>query len=132
MQIGRLARAAGVSVRSIRHYEAVGLIGSQRAGNGYRDYEPDAVELVVRIRRMIGLGFSTAEIKRFLPSLIGEASLMTDCVAVTRAHSAKIEQIEHQISDLERRRVKLIDALHSAASQPACFTPKATERTADD
>jgi len=67
MKIGELAKRSGASVRSIRHYEAMGLIRPTRTASGYRDFEPDDAALVRRIRRMIGLGFSTSEIALFLP-----------------------------------------------------------------
>lgn len=117
MKIGDVARLSGASVRSIRHYEDVGLIRSTRTESGYRDFDADAVPLVRRIRRMIGLGFSTAEIATFLPHIIGEAALVTDCSAVTAAHKAKLEEIERQIADLETRREKLLGTLRTASVQ---------------
>ena len=41
--IGELAELAGVSTRTLRHYESLGLLVPQRAHNGYRSYsEVDA------------------------------------------------------------------------------------------
>src|SRR5687767_7155853 len=75
MKIGQVAKLGGASVRSIRHYEGAGLVRSRRTEGGYREFAPDAAELVVRIRRLISLGFSTAEIATFAANLVGEASL---------------------------------------------------------
>jgi DNA-binding transcriptional MerR regulator len=66
MMIGDVARASGVSVRAVRHYENFGLIRSVRAENGYREFPADTVLQVRRIARMIALGFSTAEIATLL------------------------------------------------------------------
>jgi DNA-binding transcriptional MerR regulator len=62
MRIGEVAKKAGASVRSIRHYEQAGLVRASRGSNGYRDFGTDAVLTVRRIARMIRLGFGTAEI----------------------------------------------------------------------
>ncbi len=43
MRIGEVSRAAGVSVRSVRYYESIGLIASARQGNGWRQFSIDAV-----------------------------------------------------------------------------------------
>lgn len=41
MKSSELARMAGVSVRTLRHYHAIGLLPEPPRGeNGYRDYEP--------------------------------------------------------------------------------------------
>ena len=47
MNIGALAESAGVAPKTIRYYEAVGLIGkAERLPNGYRAYsETDKGEL---------------------------------------------------------------------------------------
>ena len=119
MKIGELAKRSGASVRSIRHYEAMGLIRPTRTASGYRDFEPDDAALVSRIRRMIGLGFSTSEIALFLPQISGEAARASDCRAVTAAHRAKLDEVERQIADLERRRDALRATLREAV-QPPC------------
>lgn len=41
MLIGELARQAGTSARTLRYYEAHGLLLAERAANGYRVYADD-------------------------------------------------------------------------------------------
>lgn len=42
--IGELAELAGVSVRTLRHYEQIGLLAPKRGENGYRVYGPSEVK----------------------------------------------------------------------------------------
>ncbi len=53
MLIGELAKALGVTTKTLRHYEKVGLIpAAGRSANGYRTYSPLATE---RARLIVGL-----------------------------------------------------------------------------
>lgn len=56
MQIGELASALGVTPKTLRHYERIGLIpAAQRTRAGYRVFTPEAVRrarLVVELRRL--------------------------------------------------------------------------------
>ncbi len=59
----QLAELAGTSVRAVRHYHEIGLLAEpERQSNGYKRYGvPDLVRLL-RIKRLIDLGFSLARI----------------------------------------------------------------------
>ena len=63
MRIGKLAELVGISTRAVRHYHRVGLLPEPaRRANGYREYSlRDAVELA-RIRRLVEVGLSLAEV----------------------------------------------------------------------
>ncbi len=53
MQIGDLAKALGVTTKTLRHYEKAGLIpAAERSENGYRNYSAEAVQ---RARLVVGL-----------------------------------------------------------------------------
>ncbi|NIJ05656.1 MerR family transcriptional regulator [Frigoribacterium faeni] len=67
MQIGELADRAEMSLRTIRHYDEVGLLTpSGRSEGGFRLYtEADFSRLMV-IRRMKPLGFSLDEMAELL------------------------------------------------------------------
>ena len=44
VRAGELARAAGVSTDTLRHYERKGVLGApRRSANGYREYPPEAL-----------------------------------------------------------------------------------------
>lgn len=124
MKIGDVARQTGTSVRSIRHYEKVGLICTSRGANGYRDFDADAVSIVRRIGRMIRLGFTTAEIATFLNCIVDDPSKVTACDSVAAAHREKLAEIERQIADLEARREKLLVTLKAASGLDDPPTPE--------
>ncbi len=58
-----IAELAGTSVRAVRHYHEVGLLAEpERRPNGYKRYGVAHLARVLRIRRLIGLGFSLPQI----------------------------------------------------------------------
>ncbi|MFC7622784.1 MerR family transcriptional regulator [Microlunatus sp. GCM10028923] len=69
MRIGELAMRTGVSVRSIRYYESQGLLESDRTTSGQRVFDPDAVDRVALIRRLLDAGLSSRTILDVLPCL---------------------------------------------------------------
>ena len=67
MDIGRASKASGVSVKMIRHYEAVGLLPKvARTFANYRVYRDSDVHTLRFIRRARALGFSMADIQELL------------------------------------------------------------------
>lgn len=67
-QIGTVAERVGLSLRTIRHYEEVGLVvPSGRSTGGFRLYSDADIERLMQVKVMKPLGFSleeTAEILR--------------------------------------------------------------------
>lgn len=70
MQIGELAERAGLSLRTIRHYDDVGLLHpSARTDGGFRIYSEQDYERLILIRQARALGFSLEEIADLLDVL---------------------------------------------------------------
>ena len=102
LTIGKLARAAGVNVETVRYYQRIGLLEEPpRPSHGYRHYPQEAVARLRFIRRAQGLGFSLAEIHELLA--LGEEA----CDDVRQRAEAKLEQVEAQIQDLKKLRALL-------------------------
>jgi len=62
--INQLARLAGVTTRTLRHYDQVGLLKPRRiSGNGYRIYDSQSVDRLQQILfyRELGLGLEAIE-----------------------------------------------------------------------
>lgn len=70
MRIGEIAAQLGLSHRSIRHYEDVGLvIPAARTPGGFRLYSARDVQMFLFIMSMQPLDFSLEEISRFLAAI---------------------------------------------------------------
>ena len=66
-KVGELAQLAGVSVRTLHHYEAIGLlVPSSRTQAAHRLYTRSDVERLMRITALTGLGFSLEQVRTAL------------------------------------------------------------------
>ena len=98
MFIHELAQVSGVSAKTIRYYESIGLVPDpQRAENNYRQYAPEAVERLRFIVSARGLGFSLTDIAEFL-SARDEGTL--PCKQVLDSIDGRIADIDRRIADL--------------------------------
>jgi len=100
LTIGRVAKAAGVNVETIRYYQRLKLLEEPaRPLGGVRQYSDAAVARVRFIKRAQELGFSLAEIQRLLrladPQSCGEARALA---------VEKLALVELRVADLERLR----------------------------
>lgn len=67
MHIGELAERSEMSLRSLRHYDEIGLLSaSGRTEGGFRLYTETDYERLILIRRMKPLGFSLDEMADLL------------------------------------------------------------------
>ncbi|MCW3661953.1 MerR family transcriptional regulator [Burkholderia cenocepacia] len=114
LTIGKLAQITGASVRSIRHYDEHGLLASVRADNGYRLFPDKAVTQVKQIQRMIATGFTLDDIRGF-PDCMLLIDGARSCDQITDVQRERLEAIDRQIADLEKRRARLVKMLRDGA-----------------
>lgn len=70
LQIGEVAARTQLSIKTIRHYDEVGLVTpSERSAGGFRLYTGDDVARLLTIRRMKPLGFTLDEMRELLDAL---------------------------------------------------------------
>lgn len=101
--IGKVAKAAGVGVETIRFYERRGLIAQpRRPGNGgARDYDADTVARLRFIRQAKDIGFSLAEITELL--LLRDDG-RAGCETVRARAISKRRDIEDKLQKLREMR----------------------------
>ncbi len=107
MRIGELARQAGVSTRTLRHYEELGLVMPRRASNGYRDYASEELRAVAEIRALADLGFTLEETRPFVECLRAGNSLGGSCPDSITVYRHKIGEVDRYLARLSQVREQL-------------------------
>jgi DNA-binding transcriptional MerR regulator len=96
MQIGELAERAGTSPRTLRYYEAHGLVRAQRSPNGYRVYDEAELRVVREIRALLDVGFGLDDVRPFVACLrAGNTSgdVCPDSVLVLRRKITEVDAV---------------------------------------
>lgn len=112
MHIGEVATRTELSLRSLRHWEEVGLLTpSGRTEGGFRLYTEDDVEKILVIRRMKPLGFSLDEMKAVMDDLAVLRSPASDEPdrSAARAHLASIHGDAHERRRTLARQLEMAD-----------------------
>jgi DNA-binding transcriptional MerR regulator len=120
-----LARLAGTTVNTVRHYHRLGLLDEPlRRYNGYKQYEVGHLVRLLRIRRMVDLGIPLGHI-----STVAEAP--GDAAAALREIDA---QLEAGIERLQKTRADIAAILREGAPAdgPAGFEHVAARLTQSD
>ncbi|MEZ5320159.1 MAG: heavy metal-responsive transcriptional regulator [Vicinamibacterales bacterium] len=98
LRIGALARAAGVSPDTLRHYERRGVLApAGRSASGYRLYDAEAVTRVRLIRRALSMGFSLRELAAILRE---RARGGAPCRAVRALVATRLEELDRRVAEL--------------------------------
>jgi MerR family copper efflux transcriptional regulator len=110
MHIGELAEKTGMSLRTIRHYDEVGLLKpTGRSEGGFRLYTEQDFTRLMLIRRMKPLGFTLDEMTELLRII--------DTLRLAEGASDRPEirtQLDGFISEATNRRTKLVEQLAMA------------------
>ena len=99
LRSAELARLAGVSPDTLRHYELKGLLPTaRRSANGYREYPPEACTRVRLVRRAVALGFSLDELALILNVRDRGGA---PCSAVRALAAEKLAILEGRLAELQ-------------------------------
>ena len=108
MTIGRLAKAAGVNVETVRYYQRRGLIREpRRPPGGQRHYAPAVLGQLHFIRHAQLLGFSLDEVKSLLR--IADGGSCREARVIAEEKSRVLEARMAQLSDMRRRLRRFIE-----------------------
>ncbi|ANA35022.1 Mercuric resistance operon regulatory protein [Ralstonia mannitolilytica] len=111
MKIGELAQRTGISIETIRFYEAQGLLPPPaRAANNYRVYTPEHAEQLAFIAKCRSLDMAHTEIRRLLelqanPQASCEEinNLLDEHLRHVQARIAELNDLKQQIEAIGRR-----------------------------
>ncbi|MCI9859296.1 MerR family transcriptional regulator [Microbacterium proteolyticum] len=103
MQIGELAERTGLSIRTLRHYDEIGLLRpSARSDGGFRLYTADDESRLLLIRRMKPLGYSLEQMGELLAVVDGLDADPADRALAGRLGDIRDEALTRR-DDLRRK-----------------------------
>ncbi len=113
--VGRVAELAGVSVRTLHHYDRIGLVRpSARTPAGYRAYRAGDMERLREVLAYRRLGFGLREV----------AELVDDPSADALAHLRRLRGLLRERRDLADAMVTAIDREIAARAEGVTVTPE--------
>lgn len=117
LRIGEVAKRSGLSVKTIRYYEEIGLLGPtvERADSGYRLFEPQVLNRLAFIRRAQSLGLSLIEIAKIL-EVHDQGEL--PCGEIKQHLETRLDTLSEQIEALEILQSELKGILSGWQDQP--------------
>ncbi len=122
MRIGALAKAAGISVPTIRYYESVGLLTPPPRQGGQRIYGGEDLKALNLVRHCRELDFSLGEIREILASVQRRAPC-SQTKTFAETHLASIRTKIEALRALETTVASLVsgcDAICSGSVAPDC------------
>jgi len=97
--VSEVARRAGVNVQTVLYYERRGIIPTaNRRPSGYREFDPQTVEMIGFVQRAQELGFTLTEITELLALRSSEGAKCND---VRKRAVEKLNLIEEKIEQLD-------------------------------
>jgi DNA-binding transcriptional MerR regulator len=104
-----MARLAGVSPDTIRHYEKIGVLPHpQRTNAGYRQFSAANLERVRLVRHALAMGFSLTELKQVLGMRDAGAA---PCKRVHALAKEKLRRVREEIAELSQLRDRMEETL---------------------
>ncbi|OED35557.1 Cu(I)-responsive transcriptional regulator [Chromatiales bacterium (ex Bugula neritina AB1)] len=119
MNIGDVAVRSGLTDKTIRYYESIGLVSPLRGENGYRTFRESDVHKLVFLSRARGLGFSIEDCRNLLQLYEDETRSSSEVKSIARQH---LQGIDTKIASLQQMRDSLSVLIDSCAgdNRPEC------------
>jgi MerR family transcriptional regulator, thiopeptide resistance regulator len=133
LKVGELAARTGVSVRTLHHYEDIGLLKpSGRTASGHRLYDAADVERLLRIRALRQLGVGLEAVERCLVGPDGELGSVLrrrlDAVTAELEVARRLRQrLERLLAALDHQPEANVDVLLDALEAMTMFEKYYTE-----
>lgn len=123
MRIGELAEQAGLTAKTIRYYEGIGLMDEpDRHANGYRDYGHDAADRLRFIRDSQAAGLTLAEVGEILGMKAAGESTCAHTRSLLARHLADVDaQIDRLLAT--RTELRAMAERADALNPSSCTDP---------
>lgn len=111
IQIGELAKKLGITTRTIRYYEEIGLMGPpERLGGGTRMFNRDDVLRLKFILKLKELGISLREMQELAENFdINQQNFGTITPKLLEILEDHISKVDQKIANLSSLRKEIVD-----------------------
>jgi DNA-binding transcriptional MerR regulator len=124
VQIGELAQRSGLSVKALRYYEDIGVLGApNRTASGYRDYDAAALGRLEFVRAARAVGLTLGEIREVIAFRERGEVPCGHVLDVILHHAAEVDR---RIADLHQLRADLEQLARRARTLDPADCPEAT------
>jgi Cu(I)-responsive transcriptional regulator len=110
LSIGDAAERAGVSAKTIRYYEEIGLIRPMRAANGYRAFRESDVQKLVFLGRARSLGFTIEDCRALLDLWEDRGRESAEVRRIAVHHLDRIDARLREMREMRATLADLVDA----------------------
>ena len=126
IQIGKLAKQLGITTRTIRYYEEIGLMGPSKRSNGEaRSYNPDDVLRLKFILKLKELGINLKEMQSLADTFDSYNqnfdTITPQVLEILDLHIGKVDDKIARLSslrnDIVNYRKRIADLLQSQSSE---------------
>ncbi|SDB97514.1 MULTISPECIES: helix-turn-helix domain-containing protein [unclassified Candidatus Frackibacter] len=125
LKIGELAERAGVTKRTIRYYEELGLLSpSERSEGGFRLYNENDLSRLLFINRFKEIDFPLDKIKELIDSIeIGDDKSGRVSASLSLL-GKQLQQVEEEIQSLRDTKANIKSAIDSLNQCKNCEVDK--------
>jgi DNA-binding transcriptional MerR regulator len=107
--VGQAARLGGVSVRTLHHYERIGLLlPTERNSSGYRLYAPADLDRLTRILYYRELGFALDDIATLLSDASDPDALGAHLDRQHRLLTERLARVQAMVAAIEKEREAMV------------------------
>jgi MerR family transcriptional regulator, copper efflux regulator len=119
MNIGEASDRSGLSAKTIRYYEEIGLVRPRRDANGYRAFVERDVHELVFLARARALGFTVEECRALLALWHDRGRASADVRRIAGEHLLRIERKLDELQAMHATLAELIGAC-AGDNRPDC------------
>ncbi|GAA3404707.1 MerR family transcriptional regulator [Paenibacillus hodogayensis] len=121
MLIGELATRAGVTPRTIRHYQQLGLLGNiEQESNGFHYYTDNALQRLHKINVLKRIGLSLDEIQSVIDLYFEEPTMIKGKQKVLEILARHLQETDAKMESLAQFRQEIqanIDRIQTIVDQ---------------
>ena len=122
--VGQASKLSGISLKTLHHYDSLGLVRAHRGIQGYRLYDSDQLERLCRVVYYRRLGLALIEIDALLRGEITEVELLR---RRSEAISIEVGTLQQQ----QRAILERIDTIMNGSAVNPAWTREAQDRWED-